>query len=183
MISNSACNAFDNLLSQSLRSALAGPEDGCEVSVVPNLSGQKETKMVVLTISSYLFRLMVFIYFTPDDATRAHFVRTKKLREAELSEQAFIDAISESANMCCGSLSRDLSQVFPHIGMSTPNIIDKECAASLGVLKCGHIQHFKVDINATKQFHATLCVSDYADLDFVVEATTQETNTGELEFF
>lgn len=183
MISDNARTAFDNLLSQNLRSALAGADDGCEVSVVPDLSGHTQTRIVALTISSYLFRLMVFIYFTPDESTREHFVRTNKMREAELSEQAFSDAISEAANMCCGALSRDLSQVFPNIGMSTPNMLDKGCATALAILKCGHVQHFKVDINNTERFHATLCISDYADLDFAVDTVAQEASTGELEMF
>lgn len=184
MISTNARNGFDHLLIQGFKGALAAqPDDTCDIGSVPDLSGVKDTKCVVLTISSYLFRLMVLIYFTPDTPTKAHFSRASKIDASAMSEQALIDAISECANMCCGALSRDLSRVFPHIGMSTPNILDKESSSSLHTLNCGHIQHFTVDINKATRFHASLCVSDYADLDFVVDTTASDVSSGELELF
>ena len=85
--------------------------------------------------------------------------------------------------MSCGAMSRDLSRVFPNIGMSTPNIIDKECSSSLGRLNWGYIQHFKLEINKDAHFFASLCVSDYADLDFVANTTPVEVSSGELELF
>lgn len=184
MISNSARNGFDHMLIQGIKSAMATqPEDSCEVSITPDLSEVKETKIVVLTISSYLFRLMVLIYFTPDHSTKALLARASRIAASDMSDQAFIDAISERVNMCCGSLSRDLSRVFPHIGMSTPSIIDKECSSSLNVLNCAHIRHFKVDVNNSAHFHASICVSDYADLDFAVDVTIEDSSCGELELF
>jgi len=184
MISTNARNGFDHLFIQSFKGAVvAQPEDACEVNLTPDLSAVKDTKCVVLTVSSYLFRLMVLIYFTPDTSTKAHFSRANKISAADMSDAALIDAVSEFANMCCGALSRDLSRVFPHIGMSTPNIIDKECSSSLDRLNCGHIRHFKLDINKDTHFYASCCVSEYADLDFVVDTTPVNVSSGELELF
>lgn len=184
MISNHARDGFNQMLKQGIKgSLLASSEDTCEITISPDLSAVKETKIVILTVSSYLFSVSVLIYFTPDIATKEHFARINKIPASDMSEQAFFDTISECGNICCGTLNRDLGRFFPNIGMSTPNIIDKECSSYLNVLDCGHIQHFKVDINNSVHFHVSLCVCDYADLDFVLDVTEEDTSTGELELF
>ncbi|WP_034292890.1 hypothetical protein [Herbaspirillum sp. RV1423] len=183
MLTQSAKDGFDTLLTQSLKSSLAPSGTQACVSVVPDRADIPEKKMVVLTVSSYLFRLMVMFYFTPDAVTRAHFARLNNIDEAEMSEQSFMDAIAESGNLCCGILNRDLGNFFPHIGMSTPNVIDSNCAAYLQTLNCQHIRHFAVDIEQSPRFHVTLCVSAYADIDFTVSADELGSDTGELELF
>ncbi|MBK7052562.1 MAG: hypothetical protein IPH54_18775 [Rhodoferax sp.] len=184
MISDSAREGFNRLLLQSLKGSLApSTDDAFELTVLPDLGEVKESKFVILTISSYLFRLMVLIYFSPDETTKEHFARINNVPVAEMNEQAFFDAIAERGNICCGILNRDLGHYFPHMGLSTPNILDKECSSKLDVLGCGHIQHVRVDINSSVHFHASICVCDYADLDFVVEVSEEEDSTGELEMF
>jgi hypothetical protein len=126
---------------------------------------------------------MVLIYFSPDEATRAHFARARRVSPAELGEQAFIDAISECANLCCGTFNRELGRVYPHIGMSTPNIMDRRCAQHLSLMEYGHLQHFVVRLNQRHDFHASLCVCEYEDLDFEVPPSAEPESTGELEFF
>lgn len=185
MLSQSAKDGFDTLLMQSLKSSLAPTDAAVDVSVLEATAAEAidERQMVVLTVSSYLFRLMVMFYFTPNAATRGHFARLNRLDEAEMSEQTFMDAIAESGNLCCGILNRDLGNFFPHIGMSTPNVIDKQCAAYLQKLNCQHVQHFAIDIDQSPRFYATLCVSAYADIDFEVAADALGSDTGELELF
>lgn len=184
MISKHARDGFDHLLIQAIKASLVtSQQDACEVAVITDPSEIKETKIVMLTVSSYLFRLMVFIYFSPDDATKGHFARINNIQAKDMSEQSFYDAIAEYGNICCGILNRDLGQFFPHIGMSTPNIIDKNCSYYLDALNCGHIQHFNVDVNGTAAFHASLCVCDFADLDFIVDVHDADADTGELELF
>ncbi|MBA3056487.1 MAG: hypothetical protein KJ614_18900 [Gammaproteobacteria bacterium] len=184
MISNNARDGFDYMFMQGLKGGLlASPEDNFEISVLPDLSEVKESKLVILTVSSYLFRLMVLIYFTPDQATREHFARVNKSSVEGMSERDFDDAISECGNISCGILNRELAHFFPNIGMSTPNILDKDCSSYLAILNTGHVQHLRVDINETVHFHASLCVCAYADLDFKVEISEEEANTGELELF
>jgi hypothetical protein len=184
MISTHARDGFDHLLTRALKASLvASDDDVCDVKVIDNLSEIDASTIVVLTISSYLFRLMVMLHFTPDDSTRQHVARINKISTEEMSEQSFHDALAECGNICCGILNRDLGAIFPHIGMSTPNIIDTECAAYLNMLNCGHIQHFEINIADRPLFHVSLCVSDYADLDFVVDVNEEATDTGELELF
>ncbi|KAF1043368.1 MAG: hypothetical protein GAK35_02222 [Herbaspirillum frisingense] len=183
MISQSAKDGFDTLLQQALKASLVPSETSAEISVIEDVSAISEKKIVVLTVSSYLFRLMVMFYFTPDAATKGHFARLNRVDPAEMGEQAFMDAIAECGNLCCGILNRDLGRFFPHLGMSTPNVIDKNCAAYLQKLNCAHIQHFAVDMPESPRFHVSLCISAYAEMDFAVSADEDEVSTGELELF
>lgn len=184
MISIQAREGFNHLLTQAIKSSLvSSPEDACEVDVVADLAGVKASKIVMLTVSSYLFRLLVLIHFTPDEGTRERIAAINKVHAPDMSEQFFHDAIAEFGNMCCGILNRDLGRFFPHIGMSTPNVIDRNCSSYLHVLGCGHVQHFKATVNHGAPLHFSLCVSDYADLDFAVDANEENANTGELELF
>jgi len=101
MISNHARDGFDHLLRQGIKGGLiASPEDTCEITAVSDLSDVKQTRIVVLTVSSYIFRLVVLIYFTPDNTTKEHVARINKLQASDMTEQAFYDAIAERGNIC-----------------------------------------------------------------------------------
>ena len=184
MITNNACESFDHLLVQGIRSCLVNLEsDSFDINVEDDLTGSHESHLAILTISSYLFRVMVLIHFSADDPTREHLAKLSKASVSDMNEQVFMDAICERANMCCGSLSRDLSHTFPYIGMSTPNIVDRQCASHLNSLHPGHKRHFKVIVNSTAQFHVTLCVNSYDRLDFVVDKSAVDVGSGNLEMF
>ena len=101
-----------------------------------------------------------------------------------MSEQSFLDAICEAGNLCCGGVNRDLGSVFPWVGMSTPNIVDSRCTAHLGILKYGHLQHFRLSVTDSPPLFLTLCVSESEDLDFDFQIPDlAEQGTGELEMF
>jgi len=157
--------------------------DACVVEIVPNLNSIKETNLVVVTVASFLFRLSIFIYFTPDEATRRHFVPGDSEDPATTTDQIFFDAIRECGNICCGTLNRELVSVFPHVAMSTPNIVERECGNHLESLNGGHLQHFRALTEDGKQFFATLCVRDYANVDFEWVMAEVATESGEMEFF
>lgn len=184
MISTSASEGFDHLLMQGIRNHLLDQNsDSCEILVQDDLANAREPHSAVLTISSYLFRLMVFIHFAADDSTRNHLAKLSNTSTSDMNEQVFMDAICERANMFCGALSRDLAATFPHIGMSTPNIVDRRCASHLHLLNPAHVRHFSVQINNATNFHVTLCVNDYDKLDFLVDKFASCDSGGELEMF
>ena len=164
MMTEQAKAGLDQLLSRALLSSVGTADDpATSVHIVAGTPDFPETNVVVLTISSYLVKLMVMIYFTP--------------------EQATLDAVAESANLCCGVLNRDLGAFFPHIGMSTPNILYKQSALHVRSLPYSHLQHFSVDTASGRQIHASLCVFAYDVIDFTVEQDQQPEETGELELF
>jgi hypothetical protein len=102
---------------------------------------------------------------------------------SELDDGAFLDALSESGNLACGTFNRDLGQVFTHLGMSTPAIVDSQCARHLGLLRHAHQRHYVIELNAQLQFHATLCVCPYTPLDFDLNPLVDLAEAGELEMF
>jgi len=184
MITERAKASFDRLLVSSLRSGM--PVAGASVSVEPvaAIEKNKDKKIVILTVSSYLFRALAIIYFKPDAATRAYFNRTAEEGAPELSDEEFYDRVSECGNVCVGALNRDLGPFFPHVGMSTPNIIDKDCMQYVDLLGCGLVKHYKVVLAGELTMHATLCVADYGLVDFHVDPAVEvEVDTGELEMF
>ncbi|MFS2113506.1 hypothetical protein [Herbaspirillum frisingense] len=190
-ISASARDGFDTLLQQALRGSLVPAGTDAVITAV-EVDDLAEKKMVVLTISSYLFRLMVMFHFTPDAATKGHFTRLAGDGATEVgaggaaaaeSEQAFMDALAECGNLCCGIFNRELGRFFPHLGMSTPNVIDTQCLLYLHKLRHAHVRHFAIDIDPSPRLHVSLCVSAYDRLDFAVSAEEQADTTGELELF
>jgi len=188
MISNIAKNSFDQSIMQALKGAMVAVSgDTCEVSKEDDPAAITESKVVMLTSSSYVFRAIMLLYFEPNEATREHFARRNRTSIADLTDQDFSDALCESGNMCSGAFNRDLLRQYPHVGLSTPNILDKHCADYIETLKVGHVQHFRIDVNQTTLFHASLCVCDYADLDFSLSSCAalaeDEVNNGELEMF
>ncbi len=184
MISANAKDGFDHLLITAMKSTLvASSDDLCEVRVIEDTSEIKEKKVVILTVSSYLFRLMAFVHFTLNEPMKAHLAKITRAEVADMDEQAFYDVISECGNVCCGSLNRELGRFYPHIGMSTPNVLDRNCIDYLPTLDAGYIRHFEVRINDSIVMHASLCVCDYADIDFSVDKTESTEDTGELEMF
>ncbi|BEV15863.1 chemotaxis protein CheX [Herbaspirillum sp. DW155] len=182
-ISASARDGFDTLLQQALRSSLVPSDSSAEIMVVEDIAAIGEQKMVVLTISSYLFRLMVMFHFTPDAATREHFAQLTRTAAGEMGEQGLLDAIAECGNLCCGIFNRELGRFFPHLGMSTPNVIDTRCVLYLQKLNCAHVRHFAIDMPGSPRIHVSLSVSAYDHLDFVVAPGEEADTTGELELF
>ena len=63
MISPHAQEGFDLLLIRSLKASLPSALEHSEIGVTSDVAGLVEQEAVVLTVSSYLFRLMVMIHF------------------------------------------------------------------------------------------------------------------------
>jgi len=183
MISPQAQEGFDLLLIRSLKASLPAAMEGSDIGITSEVSELVEQEAVVLTVSSYLFRLMVMIHFKQDAQTMAYMAGMHEVATADSDRQAFHDAIAEYGNLFCGILNRELGNYFPHIGMSTPNFLDGQCMSYIQMLNCSHIQHFAVSIEGAPLFHVSLCVSAYDDIDFAVAEDEASASTGELELF
>ena len=179
MISEQAKQGLDVIFSKAARSSLAvGPGD--VVEIVPLRAAQtipaSESCILVLTITSYVFRWLILFHINRDAITESYF--TKNNPELGLDE-----VIGEIGNLCCGAVNRDLGKHFPHTGMSTPYLLKSECVSYLNELKPTHVSRLQIDINKSVQMHATLCFCAYAPIDFKAESKVVEEVTGELEFF
>ena len=183
MMSLNAKRSFDTMLERAVRASLQlTADDPVYLEPIAHVDQIAAEYMVIVSVSSYFFRLQLMVYFTADDASRKHLASVHAVDMAAMDAAAFEDAIRECANRCCGSLGRELAQVFPHIGMSTPNIVDRRCAQHLDLLDAAHQQHVRLAVAQGAEFHVSLRVNAFEDLDFVVPQPAQQ-NTGELEMF
>ncbi|RUP24381.1 MAG: hypothetical protein EKK45_25110 [Curvibacter sp.] len=185
MISSRAKAGFDNMVMLGMKAALAPSADEVtELVALPDMRLPPESHAALLSIASLTFRMLIVLHFSPNAATRQHFARLSRQKMEDLSDQSFLDAICEAGNLCCGGVNRDLGTIFPWVGMSTPNIIDSRCTAHLGVLKYGHLRHFRISVTDSPPLFVTLCVSESEDLDFDFQIpAVAEQGTGELELF
>ena len=152
--------------------------DSCEiVAVGEGIAGpERAENVVVLTISSIVFRMLLVLHFDEDAITRDYFVRNEE-------GAAFREVFLEICNLCCGAMNQELLNYFPDLGMSTPYVLSARCLPHLDELKPGYLASFAVTINGSVRFGATICVCADAPLDFIAEVNAVEETSGELELF
>jgi hypothetical protein len=179
-----ARDGFERLVRESLAATLAR-DGGGVVAPVDALADVPGSHVVVLSVASYRFRLLLGLHFTPDAATRERLARLHGLEPEAMVDRAFDDAIAECGNLVCGTLNRELGRAFPHVGMSTPDVLRRGAIEQLGLLRCGHVRHLRLEHGGEAAWHATLAVSTQGPLDFdLPPAEAVETEAaGELEFF
>lgn len=154
------------------------PESGIESGPNP------EIRVAVLTVSSYIFKLMLFISFEVNAQTKQLFLgASADTGSAEESDQALCDVISEKENLCCGILSRELAEFFPHIGMSTPNFLASGSLSYMDSLHYDYVQYWGLRLGDDVRFQIGLCMCAYDDIDFTVTVKEEAADTGELELF
>ena len=179
MISSNAQASIEGILLRAARSRLPQqPDDACDI--VPLAQGYDsagpEANVIILTISSILFRLLLVFHFDDDASTREYFVK-------EASEVSLQDALLEICNLCCGAVNQDLLRYFPDLGMSTPYVLSARCLSHLEQLKPDYLSSYAITINGSVQLAATVCVCAHAPIDFVADMTAVEESSGELELF
>jgi CheY-specific phosphatase CheX len=182
MISEQAKSAFDFFVDKALRTNLLGSmADAGQIERLAMASQIKSRRMVILTISGYAFRAMLFMHYTPDAPTRAHIAELKQ--QPELDEAGFTDAIMEFGNLACGAINRELGEIYPHLGMSTPSVLEHGSLEYVNALGAGHVSHWRIGTPSGAQLYASLAVCEDEDIDFRVDQSQVEDTSGELEMF
>jgi hypothetical protein len=179
VISSRAQDSFERIFYRAAQSRLAmRAGDACVVSPARHgiAIGEADAEVVVLTISSVVFRLLLVLHFEEDEATRAYFMR-------DGAQGALREAFVETGNLCCGAMNQALLTHFPDLGMSTPYVLSARCMSHIEELKPAYRASYTVSINASVQLGATVCVFTGAPLDFVADAEAVEESSGELELF
>lgn len=195
-VSAKASASLQWLFERALRENLDSDGAGCDIHVVPELAGlgaaepgQAPRHLVVIGISSYLFRLVVLFDFDTAPDTLAYLARRAGGDQAALQGGALADAYGELVNMICGATKRYLHDDFPHTGLSTPVLLDSSCARYVGALRPSHSLAYDVRTEAGMRFRMAVCVcvSAGATLDFAVERRESSESAaaaaGEIEFF
>lgn len=179
MISEHAKQGLDLIFTRAARTSLAA--DASDSVVIEPLRGAQpmaapQEHILVLTIASYVFRLLILFHLDKDERTQSYFTRGNP-------EQRLDDVIGEIGNLCCGAINRDLGQHFLHTGMSTPALLKKPCLAHLTELNPTYLSRHEIVINHSVRLQATLCFCAYAPIDFRVDARVAQDVGGELELF
>ncbi|MCE1244218.1 hypothetical protein [Oryzomicrobium sp.] len=196
MITTEAIASVQWLFDKAIREN-AGAGAACEVTVSPGLgpamADDARRHLVVIGISSYLFRMVVLFDFDAAPRTLDYLSRRAGGEPGALQGQLLADAYGELVNMICGAAKRTLHEVFPHTGLSTPFTLESSCARYVCALDPAHSLTFAVNIgdqgDGQLGFRMTvcLCVAPGTTLDFTVARTApadaSSDSCGEIEFF
>ncbi|PLZ02345.1 hypothetical protein CY652_11470 [Burkholderia sp. WAC0059] len=182
MISARAAESFERIFRQSARTRLPAREGSpCEIEPAAPADaasiGREPSDIMVLTISSMTFRLLMALQFRDDEPTSRHYRGD--------DERPLLDALMEVSNLCCGALNQQLVEHFPDLGMSTPYVLGGRSLGHFDELKPAHLAAYRVTIDGAVEIGATLCICANAPIDFdaqIVETETADAG-GELELF
>lgn len=177
MVSEQARKGLDQIFARAAQASLAlGDSDTVTVEALATVQPVETPQILVLTVASYVFRLLTVFHFNDDRATRDYFTRAAPGRD-------FAEVVGEIGNLCCGAMNRELGEHFVHTGMSTPTLLKGACLPFLRELKPAYLAQQRIVINGGLVLHATLCLCAYAPIDFRVDAHAEAVTTGELELF
>jgi hypothetical protein len=179
MISEQAKQGVNLMFTRAAKISLAvEPSDRVDIEQLrgPQIIETPENRILVLTVASYVFRLLTIFHVNNDKTTGNYFTKRNP-------ERTFEEAFNEIGNLCCGAMNRELGNFFLHTGMSTPYLLDSKCIPFLTELKPTYVSQHRIGINNTVVMHATLCLCAYAPIDFHVDTETVPEETGALEFF
>ena len=179
MISKQARQGVNQIFCRAARASLV--LDAADTMAIEQLQGTPlidtpEKQILVLTVASYVFRLLTIFHVDGAGATANYFTRSDP-------ERVFGEVFGEIGNLCCGAMNRDLGKHFLHTGMSTPYLLESHCLPFLSELKPAYLAQHRIIINDSVVMHATLCLCAYAPIDFRVDSEIAAEATGELELF
>lgn len=182
-ITDRARASLDRMMVQGLRHGIAGDAPDADIATADLPPRNAATRMVVLSIASYTFRIITALHFNESPQLKAHIAQLGQRSPDAMTHQDFIDAVCEAGNMCCGAINRELGAFYNGLGLSTPQILDIRSLPHMQRLGAQHLRHFRIDLAADLRLHASLCVRAYERMDFDWHAQEPAVGAGELELF
>lgn len=189
---------LDATLYKLLQVALEQTLKACAPSI-PWVTGKVEAlhelrheHCIVLTISSFKFKIMCLLHHSMDAANHAFVADATGTKLEDLEDAVYTDYLMEMSNSFCGNLKRHLQGSCPPLGMSTPNFLG---SASLNFdnIKLSHCVHVRAQpaIGAPSLFAASALVIARNEGDFTLqpyqdyasEIDSAVDSSGELELF
>lgn len=143
-------------------------------------------RFIMLTISSYDFRIIVLLHFSSDEASMKYVASRLKISASELVATQYQDFLSEVGNILCGALKRGLLQFFPYLGVSSPNQLDCESLKYVTSYKMDYALHLKATAGDETEFYGSVYISSFGELDFdpnAISNTEEKADVGALELF
>lgn len=125
-------STLSRLLQSTLEQTLSGckSDGGWSCSRAESLKEIPFEHCIVLTISSFKFKLMCLLHMNLDEANRQFVADAMHIKRGDLQEEAYSDYLLEMSNSLCGTLKRHMQSSCPPLGMSTPNFLQR---ASLSI--------------------------------------------------
>ena len=152
--------------------------DACLVmpSAGPAPEKNASARLLMITISSFSFRLATIFRIPQEQPTRDYYTSGAKISLDEV--------FAEVANMCCGAFGRELSAQFKHLAMSVPYGLEAHCLDFLASLQPSFQASFDVTINDAARIWTTFCLCCKHPVEFAPAAAVAANHTGgELELF
>lgn len=147
--------------------------------------GIDNSEAVVITISSHLFRIIYFLYFTNDAKCQEFVASGLNIKNENLPQSRIYDYLCEVGNSFFGAIKRTLGNTVPSLGMSTPNILDCSSFKYVNELKIDSDGFAVAQADGEPLFYASYHLSASGELNFEVEqaVAAEVVDSGELEFF
>lgn len=187
MISERAKTGFKNLLSRCLEESLrSGAYPTWSIEPLSDGKEYEKQQFIMLTVSSYDFRMMVLLHFTRNASSHRYVAETLQLDPGSLEQSRYDDYLSEVGNTFCGAYKRELGKVFPYLGMSTPNLLFPECLQYIKTWPVEYETHLRAHDGDQAEFFGSLYIASSDAIDFdpqVLVSQVDEMETGALEFF
>ncbi len=171
-----------NLAEAFLRAANATlvRQAGDQCAITPSSEAWRESqsggRILLMTISSFTFRLIIVFQLADGQPTRDYYI-------PGTSAKTLDETFSEFANMCCGAMGRELLSQFRHIGMSIPYLLEWQCAKYLQDLSPRMISSYDITIQSSARLKATLCMCCERQVEFAASAVEAVQSDGALELF
>lgn len=150
-----------------------------------NLENIKTQEFYVLTMSSQLFRIFIFLHFTKNADTEKYVNSILNLTSGKLDDDKFYDYLGEVGNAFLGAIKRDIGKYVPSLGMSTPNRLGHDCIKYMKNLNVNYEAHASANYDDKTIFYASVCLVADEDLNIHIDRQLREdeSDAGELEFF
>jgi len=186
MISNRAKTGFEKLFSKGLVESVR--TETYPIWHIQPVSAKeiKAKHFIMLTISSFDFRLIVLLHFSTESAAFKYVADNIKIPASELTYSRYQDYLSETGNLLCGTIKGLLFQIYPHLGMSSPNHLSLDSLKYVNTIKIDHSIHLLAKSEYGASFYGSLYISSVGNLDFdpaEIAISEEKVEMGALELF
>ena len=176
------------VLTLSLESALTArmASDAWRVEPLPDVDHIRLNEFVLLTISSFHFRILVLLHFSAMSTALNYVADALKQAPETLSENGCYDYLAELGNQFCGEVKRIVGMQYPHIGMSTPMRLSHTSLPFVHNLKTCAATHVRAIRDDKDIFAGSIYLCTDAGFDFQVDSKLAKENqvqTSALELF
>ena len=182
MITNSI-SGFSSIILTSLRHGVESiDQHEAEISKCDEEEIMAFRESSIITISSYKFKVLALLHVSKNPFTKAIF--RSRTNDQNISDNQFYDMVGELSNVFSGKVKREVEQMYPYLGMSTPNLLTHQSFELLSKEDYQSKTHGKVRIDNHNILGASLLFSKSDDISLrFPKAKGDNSSLGELEFF